>query len=291
MLYPYKMESESSKLLAKALGKKRIKTEGSSFKGNESKIIINWGASNLPKEVEKCEVLNKASAVKIASDKLAFFSRVDGTVTIPEYTKDPLVAAKWHMDGKTVVGRTILNGHSGKGIVVIDQETNWANVDHAAIKLYVQYIRKKDEYRVHVVNGEVIDIRRKAVKADMPKEAINWQVRNHANGFIFAKDGFEAPEDVLLQSLKAVHVCGLTFGAVDVMWNAFYEKAYVLEINTAPGLEGSSVDNYAKGFQKIYDAGVLALKERQLALDKIHMDLNEGKIDGPKAIKLLAALD
>jgi D-alanine-D-alanine ligase-like ATP-grasp enzyme len=41
---------------------------------------------------------------------------------------------------------------------------------------------------------------------------------------------------------------GLDFGAVDVIWNAQKEKPYVLEINTAPGLEGQTIADYAAFF-------------------------------------------
>ena len=43
---------------------------------------------------------------------------------------------------------------------------------------------------------------------------------------------------------------GLDFGAVDVIWNEHESKAYVLEINTAPGLEGSTVEDYKEFFNR-----------------------------------------
>jgi D-alanine-D-alanine ligase-like ATP-grasp enzyme len=43
----------------------------------------------------------------------------------------------------------------------------------------------------------------------------------------------------------------LDFGAVDVIYNRAQDKAYVLEVNTAPGLEGSTLDNYVEAIQKV----------------------------------------
>ena len=288
MIYAYNQHSEGAKALAAALGVKRIKPEGSKFKGNENKIVINWGASALPEEVEKCVVINGPEAVKRASNKLTFFTNAEGKVQIPDFTTDKAVARSWSEDGKTVVARTKLNGHSGDGIYILEDLTAFDKLNHNPFKIYVKYIPKKEEYRVHVVNGKVIDIRRKAVRADFEGKP-DWKVRNHQNGFIFAKDGFVAPDEVMEQSVLATAAIGLDFGAVDVIWNNFYNKAYVLEINTAPGIEGSSVDNYKAAFGAIYEAGAYSAKQLKIKHQQDHQkwleDLvphQEHKMNAPK---------
>lgn len=252
MIYPYKQGSNSAKLLAAKLSLKQIKHQNSSFKGRENRLIINWGASSVPDEVKKCTIINEPAAVALASNKLDFFNAVKGVVNIPEFTTDKAVAMGWMEDGKVVVVREKLTGHSAEGLVILEGSDDWNNYSHNRAKMYVLYVRKKEEYRIHVVGDEVIDSRRKALRSDFSSNDANWKVRNHSNGFIFAKDGFEVPPQVLEQSILAVKAANLDFGAVDVIWNNFQEKAYVLEINTAPGLEGSSVDNYAKAFEKFY---------------------------------------
>ena len=47
---------------------------------------------------------------------------------------------------------------------------------------------------------------------------------------------------------------GLTFGAIDVIWNEHQQKAFVLEINTAPGIEGTTVEKYAAKFRNLASA-------------------------------------
>ena len=272
MIYPYKAGSASVKVLSAALGVKQIKTQGSKFKGNEDKIVINWGASKLPEEVNKCTVINTEEAVSVAADKLKFFNATQGKVNIPEFTTDVKEARGWAEDGKVIVARTKLNGHSGEGLYIIEDYAQFEGFNHPSVKLYVKYIPKKEEYRIHVVNGEVIDSRRKALSENFDKGQANWKVRSHQNGFIFAKDGFEVPEQVSEQAILAVGVIGLDFGAVDVIWNNFYKKAYVLEINTAPGLEGSSVDNYKEAFDKMYKMGAPEFKKYKFGKDKIVLD-------------------
>src|SRR3546814_3947261 len=107
---------------------------------------------------------------------------------------------------------------------------------------------KKQEYRVHVLNGKVVDVQRKARVKDFPDDKVNWKIRNHDNGFIYARDEklAEVPKKVLSDSIKAVGVCGLDFGAVDVIYNEAKGIGFVLEINTAPGLTGTTLEGYTK---------------------------------------------
>ena len=170
---------------------------------------------------------------------------------VPMHTTEVAQAYSWLEDGHCVVARTILTGNSGAGIVMLDSDS----LGQPTVKapLYVIYVPKKQEYRVHVLAGEVVDIQRKARRKDIADEDINWKIRNHDNGFIFARGvGLgEVPVDVLKQSLLTLSACGLDFGAVDVIFNEKDGKAYVLEVNTAPGLSGSTLDGYAERFREL----------------------------------------
>lgn len=248
MIYSYNFASESAKLLSEATGFKRIKPEGSKFKGSKNKFVINWGSSEVPEEVEKCMIINHPNAVKIAANKLKFFYHVKDTVSIPEFTKEVEEAKQWVENGDTVFGRKTLTGHSGEGIFILREESDFKNAPICPV--YTKYIPKKDEYRVHVVMDEIVDVRRKAIRQGVNPKAINFKIRSFNNGFIFVKNDVNPPKQVIEEALKAVKACGLHFGAVDVIFNNFRDKAYVLEVNTAPGLEGSSVETYAEAFKK-----------------------------------------
>ncbi len=249
VIYPYKAGSQSAKDLAGGLGAKRIKHEGSKFKGRAGKVVINWGSSKLPAELTKCRVINKPEAVATAANKLSFFAAIVEHASVPNYTTKRDEALAWVLEGKVVVARTILNGNSGAGIVLVERE-----VDLVDAPLYTEYVPKKQEYRVHVFNGEVIDVQRKARKQDVPDDEVNWKIRNMANGFIFAR-GEDAlgnvPQDVIDQAVLAVETLGLDFGAADVIYNDKQAKAYVLECNTAPGLTGTTLEKYVKAFKNI----------------------------------------
>jgi glutathione synthase/RimK-type ligase-like ATP-grasp enzyme len=251
-ILPYKAGSKSVKALRDGLQAKIIRLEGSNFKG-KGNVILNWGNTNHTEETLQAVVINDPSVVKMATNKHEFFKAVEGQVPIPKFTTDPNIAHSWIMECKKVVVREKLTGSGGEGIVLLDGVEAWEAYNKGRAKLFVMYIPKKDEYRIHVMGDKVIDVQRKAASSEMPASLINWQIRNHQNGFIFKREGVEPPPQVLNVSLDAVKVVGLDFGAVDVVWNNHRQQASVLEVNTAPGLEGSTVESYIKGLTELFE--------------------------------------
>lgn len=239
-IYPYNSGSASAKALAESLGIKRLRREGGSVKDD----VINWGCSRIPRYIEG-SIINWPAAVKTASNKLETFKALDGYVGIPEYTKRLLEAQRWLAEGFTVVSRLKLNGHSGEGIVI---SKGMDNIPEAP--LHTKYIPKKGEYRVHVFRNEVFFVQRKARKMDVPNEEVNWKVRNLAGGFIFAHKGVNVPDEVEEECIIALDVLCLDFGACDVV-EGLDGKWYVLEVNTACGLEGTTLEKYAEQFRRL----------------------------------------
>ena len=243
LIYGYKFASESSKTLSKALGARRIKHDSKTFIGRARKTVINWGCSKLPDEVMKCQILNHPDAVRRAANKLVTFSVLrQWDVSIPPFTTNKEETANW----TTIVERHVLNGNSGEGIVICEDGAELGDAP-----LYTKYIPKINEYRIHIFNGEVIDTQRKARVKDVADEDVNWKVRNMDNGFIFARnEGHDMPQCVREEAVKAVKALGLHFGAVDVIYNERDAKAYVLEVNTAPGLAGTTLEKYVEAFNE-----------------------------------------
>ena len=69
-LYSYKPGSKSAKDLATALDIKRIKHERSRFRHANDRLVINWGSSTLPSNINNSLVLNHPFTVFAASNKL-----------------------------------------------------------------------------------------------------------------------------------------------------------------------------------------------------------------------------
>lgn len=250
LILPYKAGSKSAKVLADALGVKRISLSRKNPQ-NSQRILINWGntGKDMPPEGigASVMVLNHPDNVRVASDKLQCLQAFSGAdVRCPQFTTETAVASMWLEDDKEVVERHILNGSSGRGINIVSCTSELSEAP-----LYTKYIKKMDEYRIHVIGGVIADVQRKAKRTD--QDVLDWKIRNHANGFVFIRQGLETPDDVFNQALSAMDCLGLDFGAVDVIWNAKRQKAYVLEVNTAPALEGSTIDTYVNGIRALLD--------------------------------------
>ena len=249
-LFRQNAASQGAKLLPGSLGIKMIRPDNSSFRGGSTKTIINWGSGTpFPFDLKGTTVLNTPDRVVKVTNKRVFFEmcREHGGVDIPDFTTRNIEALDWLRNGHTVFARTILQGSGGEGIVDIQHEDQLNEIQEGT--LLVKYIKKKKEFRIHVADGEVIDQQQKKKKGSVPLESINWRIRNHNGGFVFCREGVDIPKKVIDQAKLALEVSGLCFGAVDVLWNAKHKRAVVLEINTAPGLEGSTVLSYQKFFK------------------------------------------
>lgn len=211
--------------------------------------VINWGCS---KEWDWINNTNKRGH-GLCVNKLNFFQHIkthnnnnpDKVVNIPEWTTDGQVAAGWNY---AYFARTILNGHSGQGIVQYG-----ANEVPVKAPLYVKYKKKKHEYRVHFFKDKqgvvtVVDVTQKKRRKDA--EFLDNQIRNHKNGWVYAREAVTEPKDLRQQATNAALASDLDFGAVDLIWNEHEDTSYVLEINTAPGLVGTTLQKYVETFAK-----------------------------------------
>jgi glutathione synthase/RimK-type ligase-like ATP-grasp enzyme len=247
-IYPYMNGSKSAKALAEGLGIRVLKREGKPVRGH---LVINWGCSvkSVVREVGQ-KFLNHPGAVGNAANKLVTFELFrDAEVPTVEWTTNLEIALGWLKAGSDVVTRHKLSGHSGEGIEITTAE-QFAKGEVGLVRapLYTKYTKKKDEYRIHVFQGEVIFQQRKARKKDVPDDQVNWQVRNLAGGFIFANDAVVAPDVVLDAAKKAVVALGLDFGAVDVGYKDGAAVCY--EVNTAMGLSGRNLESYVAKFKE-----------------------------------------
>jgi len=243
VIYPYKMGSESAHALATALDTFCVYPDRK-YVQRPNHIIINWGNGVFPRwwnAAHERNVFNSPSRVGTATNKLRTLETLQAAgVRVPQFTRTRAEALDWQGAGNIVVCRTTLTGQEGRGIVL---SREGEQVPEAP--LYTKHIRHKQEYRIHVLQNTVIDTAQKMKKKDFPDEKRNSLLRNYRFGWVFAHNGVNPPEDVLTQSKLAVQALGLNFGAVDVGFREKENQAYVFEINTAPGIEGQTIQHYA----------------------------------------------
>jgi len=175
---------------------------------------------------------------------------------------------------------------------------------------FQSYIDVKTEYRLHIFGGKVISAAKKVardnleaayveqqsekVKAAADKKKANLDentlkfvlsqqakklsgpdniIKSNTRGYKFSQiDVARADKNLVDQAIKAVAAVGLDFGAVDCVLDAS-GKAWVLEVNSGPGLEGSAFDAYVAAFKKF-----LVAEEKPKVEPAIRKETTVGKV-------------
>lgn len=107
-----------------------------------------------------------------------------------------------------------------------------------------------EEYRVHIFRGKSIRLVRKAFPG-----------RNSCRGMFmgfyaqvpheYTTEPVEGPKAWIREAAKqAAAATGLDFGAVDILGNPETKQAWVLEVNAAPGLGGTTSIAYAEAIKR-----------------------------------------
>lgn len=149
-------------------------------------------------------------------------------VSVPPHSLDghglafPILGRKFHHRA----GRDIIP------ILQNDREFEWRKAGGAS-DFFVQYIPRETEYRLWVYRRKVGATYEKVMAHPERYTRIgsNWE-----NGFAFNIVA-GAPEELKDVAAAAVDACELDFAAVDVL-KGKDGRYYVLECNTAPGVEG-----------------------------------------------------
>jgi hypothetical protein len=243
-IFPYKVGSVSAKRLARSLGVLRVRP---TYNARRKDVIVNWGNSNPPHFRWMEQDLNKPYAIALACNKLNTFTELDckGFEHLPTYLTYKESAIDLVNMGNTIYCRSTVTGHSGRGIVIANNVNELIDAP-----LYTVKTKHKDEYRVHVFKGEILDVQKK--KRKLGFDGCSSGIRNHSNGWIYARVDVAIPDMLCPIAIQAVELLGLDFGAVDIGHRLIDNKFFVFEVNTAPGIEGTTLDKYAKAIYNYY---------------------------------------
>lgn len=165
-------------------------------------------------------------------NKLTQFQMMrDARVQVPEFTREiphqgyPMLARR-------------LQHHGGQDIkACLQREDAQLLRRHGHADFFVKFMPITEEFRFWMYRRRHLGAYRKVLR--YPEQALRrWRIgRNYANGYAFelVREA-DIPRAAVEQAALAVDCLGLDFGAVDVInSNGLF---YVLEVNTAPGVEG-----------------------------------------------------
>lgn len=241
-------------------------------------------------------VLNHPNHIRVNRNKLTALDKMlFADVNVPRFSKLPEGARDSEVTYPVVVRTNYHQGGRGFAMCassaqVLDLITNFDNVGFGYIQELVPF---KQEYRIHVFNGKVI---RCAVKNAQTNPVDSWKaiykekaeraaernnvelntdtmnillkavvkdltlpdliVKSNKRGWGFSRVAIDNTDPGLIEmAKKAVNAIGLDFGAVDCALD-YDGKAWIIEVNTGPGLQGGTLTSYIKALEMYIDPPV-----------------------------------
>lgn len=253
------------------------------------KNVLCWGTKTDAKTVlPNDNVFNHPDNIRINRNKLQSLGKFkDGNCNIAPFTDDFGKAGNKDYPYPLVARTKYHQGGAGFWLCL-----NKAQVDQA-VKEGAQYLQTfidiKNEYRLHVVDGEVVYAVRKAER-DNHRQAFekHWSehcenfaaknkialdkdtvkvimgrmsrkmatgadmvVRSNTRGWKFVKLNLDKlNKELVAEAVKALAALNLNYGAVDCCIGED-GKPYIIECNTGPGLEGSSLEAWTTVLKKL----------------------------------------
>lgn len=234
---PAGMAMESCGRIAQYLNAKRIKYNGSQYRYRSSHRIVNWGRSDpahYPISINQPEAVRNAVHKRLTWDLLA-----NRGITTVSYTDDPGVAEAWLESGIHVYRRETTSSFGGRGIRVLHdcEDLRQGSSGDLPCELYTKGIPIHREFRVIVVDGTAVLVKEKKKRRGTEPDPF---IRSHGDWVFCLNDLRPYPAAITENSVRAVQTLGLDFGGVDVILDP-NGITHVLEVNSAPGLNGSAV--------------------------------------------------
>lgn len=183
---------------------------------------------------------------------------------------------------------------------------NYVDIDsefrlHVAARkvIYAQRKKQRDNLKEAYTTDQMDKIKRMAEKKgakvddDTLKFAMEYQggkiagadsiIRSNTRGWKFSSVKLENVNKGLAdQAIAAVNALGLQFGAVDCALDT-EKQAWIIEVNTGPGLEGTAFKNYVKAFSNMIN-NTLSPPEPKVEPKKTTKKVSAGSATSKKAV-------
>ena len=217
-----------------------VRVTGSTGSSRPVNFLVRWGNSSSV-DYEPEEVFQDRQAVANTSDKLAMLEC---------FKADNVPCPKWyrHDEFSRITRFPIVvrkrDHFKGQGFWTVNNRQELQRF--ASSRFYaVEIIDVAHEYRVFVYNGKIMEINKK-IQDNRPITAgLNPLIKNHTNGWVCRRGGFEVPEGIRHVAKYATEALGLDFSACDVYVDRNGNKG-LFEANTAPGLVERKIEKLAR---------------------------------------------
>jgi glutathione synthase/RimK-type ligase-like ATP-grasp enzyme len=208
-------------------------------------LIFRYGNSylNLPNRTEKNVVINPSHAIeKVVNKPLARNILVNNGISAPKiYLSGDLDNAYFPL-----LARPIYH-YKGRNFYLI--YTIQKAKEFLDRGFYIQeFINKKDEYRVFLLNGKFFEVCKKINKGNV----INTNIRNHGMGWYFQWIPYITLDERLLNFCRAIYsLFSINFCAIDCCIDV-NNKPFIFEINSAPALIDRKITKLCQKIKEIY---------------------------------------
>jgi len=273
--------------------------KGTTSPPKKAKMIIGWGPKTVenvsfPKGTV---VLNHPNSVRGNRNKLLALEAMKAAgVNVADFQ----ATDKNFELTLPVIGRTKYH-QGGKGFWDCPTKTHVNDAIGAGAQYLQELIEIKDEFRLHVFGDEVLygvkkvkrsneEFEKAFIEDEFARQKKLWEknnkgefneeqameilrrqaknaaqggpnmmIRSNKMGWKFSRIT-KYDENLVKEAVKALKALGLDFGAVDCCIDPT-GKAFIIEVNTGPGLEGTPFEKYIETFTKIITDGGVKKKD------------------------------
>jgi glutathione synthase/RimK-type ligase-like ATP-grasp enzyme len=203
--------------------------------------LLRWGSRSSARFQPSEGVINSRSSLSRNADKLQSLRDLDAAgIPVPDFVTDRDEISETF--GYPALGRSESHAR-GEDINLIMQWRDAYLTD--GNDYFVEYIPTELEYRMHVIDGEVVQTHEKRLRSEADNHPY---IRNAETGWVFVEPR-EAPPDESI-AVDAVGALGMDFGAVDIIRSEDGDP-YVLEVNSAPSLDEANLARYGDAFAEM----------------------------------------
>lgn len=192
-------------------------------------FIVNYGQTCEYANLNKHVIYNKLAVSLMLNEAGISIPRIflKGE-DIPDDAFPLLARRKYHSQGRDI-------------IYIHNRESLENDLEDFMYDFLVEYVPKKSEYRVHVLGDRVF------VSVKFNKEGDGDPIiRSHKNKWKQIEYNGEFRDELIELGKRVMKVLQYDFGAIDIIRKG--STLYVLEVNSAPGLEPRKLQLYADYF-------------------------------------------